>query len=343
MSYQPDFLGKMTEKKQDNYILYVCGPEACREIEQVPGIVVRKMYRSGRKMYREKTNCRETALICKLAQIVLHTTGEKRRYICCKKEEFIMNKEKLPFEMPSLDLTGKVAVVTGGTKGLGYGIVMTLAYHGAKVVITSRHQNDCDAVAQEVIDMGGEAMGIKTDVQNTEEIQNLIDKTVERFGKVDIMINNAGVAPKVRADLLEMKSVYFGSQIAAKQMIAQGEGGKIINMCSIGGIKGNNQLSTYGASKAGAINLTKSMAWELGRYNINVNAICPGYVETALNTEALNNPKFREKTLKGIPLRRFGTVQEIAALTLFLASDCCNMITGEYIVADMGATLGGNV
>ena len=105
-----------------------------------------------------------------------------------------MNKEKLPFEMPSLDLTGKVAVVTGGTKGLGYGIVMTLAYHGAKVVITSRHQNDCDAVAQEVIDMGGEAMGIKTDVQNTEEIQNLIDKTVEKFGKVDIMINNAGVA-----------------------------------------------------------------------------------------------------------------------------------------------------
>lgn len=312
------------------------------------------MYRLGRKMYSEKINCRETALICKLAQIVLHTTGEKRRYICCKKEEFIMNKEKLPFEMPSLDLTGKVAVVTGGTKGLGYGIVMTLAYHGARVVITSRHQNDCDAVAQEVIDMGGEAMGIKTDVQNTEEIQNLIDKTVEKFGKVDIMINNAGVAVTKRfTEMTEeeydrvldsnLKSVYFGSQIAAKQMIAQGEGGKIINMCSIGGIKGNNQLSTYGASKAGAINLTKSMAWELGRYNINVNAICPGYVETALNTEALNNPKFREKTLKGIPLRRFGTVQEIAALTLFLASDCCNMITGEYIVADMGATLGGNV
>lgn len=89
MSYQPDFLGKMTEKKQDNYILYVCGPEGCREIEQVPGIVVRKMYRPGRKMYREKTNCRETALICKLAQIVLHTTGEKRRYICCKKEDLL--------------------------------------------------------------------------------------------------------------------------------------------------------------------------------------------------------------------------------------------------------------
>ncbi|MCQ5145801.1 SDR family NAD(P)-dependent oxidoreductase [Enterocloster bolteae] len=265
-----------------------------------------------------------------------------------------MNAEKLPFAMPSFDLNGKVAVVTGGTKGLGYGIVMVFAYHGAKVVITSRHQEDCDVVAAEVAAMGGEAMGIKADVQNVEEIQNLVDRTVEKYGRMDIMVNNAGVAVTRRlTDMTEadyervidsnLKSVYFGAQIAAKQMIAQGEGGKIINMCSIGGIKGNNQLSIYGASKAGAINLTKSMAWEWGRYGINVNAICPGYVKTDLNAEQLENPQFKDKVLKGIPLRRFGTVQEIAALTLFLASDCCNMLTGEYIVADMGATLGGNV
>lgn len=265
-----------------------------------------------------------------------------------------MNAEKLPFAMPSFDLNGKVAVVTGGTKGLGYGIVMAFAYHGARVVITSRHQEDCDAVAEEVSVMGGEAMGIKADVQNVGEIQNLVDKTVEKYGRLDIMVNNAGVAVTRRlTDMTEddydrvidsnLKSVYFGAQIAARQMIAQGEGGKIINMCSIGGIKGNNQLSTYGASKAGAINLTKSMAWEWGRYGINVNAICPGYVKTDLNAEQLENPQFKDKVLKGIPLRRFGTVQEIAALTLFLASDCCNMLTGEYIVADMGATLGGNV
>ena len=265
-----------------------------------------------------------------------------------------MNAEKLRFAMPSFDLNGKVAVVTGGTKGLGYGIVMVFAYHGAKVVITSRHQEDCDVVAAEVAAMGGEAMGIKADVQNVEEIQNLVDRTVEKYGRLDIMVNNAGVAVTRRlTDMTEadyervidsnLKSVYFGAQIAAKQMIAQGEGGKIINMCSIGGIKGNNQLSIYGASKAGAINLTKSMAWEWGRYGINVNAICPGYVKTDLNAEQLENPQFKDKVLKGIPLRRFGTVQEIAALTLFLASDCCNMLTGEYIVADMGATLGGNV
>jgi len=258
------------------------------------------------------------------------------------------------YKVPVFDLSGKVVIVTGGTKGLGHGIAYKFAAAGAKVVITSRHQDDCDAVASEVIECGGEAMGIKTDVQNIDEIQNLVDKTVEKFGRLDIMVNNAGVAVTKRlTDMTEsdynrvidsnLKSVYFGGQIAARQMIEQGEGGKIINMCSIGGIKGNNQLSTYGASKAGAINLTKSMAWEWGRYGINVNAICPGYVKTALNAEALENPKFKEKTLKGIPLRRFGTVEEIANLTLFLASNACDMLTGEYIVADMGATLGGNV
>ena len=258
------------------------------------------------------------------------------------------------YKVPVYDLSGKVAIVTGATKGLGYGIAMKLAAAGAKVVITSRHQDECDAVAQEIKELGGEACGIKTDVQVVSEIQNLVDQTVEKYGRLDIMVNNAGVAVTKRlTDMTEaeydrvidsnLKSVYFGGQIAAKQMIAQGDGEKIINMCSIGGIKGNNQLSTYGASKAAAINLTKSMAWEWGRYGINVNAICPGYVKTALNAEVLDNPQFKEKTLKKIPLGRFGTVDEIANLTLFLASDLCSMMTGEFIVADMGATLGGNV
>ena len=125
-------------------------------------------------------------------------------------------------KMPSFDLTGKVAIVTGGTKGLGYGIVMAFAAAGAKVVITSRHQDDCDRVAQEVIDCGGEALGVATDVQDIAKIQNLVDKTVEKFGKLDIMVNNAGVAiTKKILDVEEkdydtvldsnLKSVYFGS------------------------------------------------------------------------------------------------------------------------------------
>lgn len=256
---------------------------------------------------------------------------------------------KLPFKMPNYDLTGKVAVVTGGTKGLGYGIVMTLAYYGAKVVITSRHQDDCDSVAKEVVEMGGEAVGIKTDVQNKEELDNLIKNTVEKYGKIDIMVNNAGVA--ITKPMLEMteddyntvidsnlKSVYFGSTAAAREMIKQGNGGRIINMASIGGLVGTKNISTYGASKAAVLNLTKGMAIEFGKYGITVNSVCPGYVRTALNAEALDNPKYQEKMFAKIPLKRWGEVQEVAAIVLFLASDFSGIMTGSYVLADMGTT-----
>jgi len=261
----------------------------------------------------------------------------------------MINIEKLPFKLPNYDLTGKVAIVTGGTKGLGYGIAMTLACYGAKVVITSRHQDDCDKVADEIKEIGGEAIGIKTDVRNKTELDELIEKSVGKFGKIDIIVNNAGVAvTKPMVDMTEaeydmvidsnMKSVYFGSVAAAKKMIQQGTGGRIINIASIGGLKGSKNLTTYGASKAGVINLTKSMAIEFGKYGITVNAVCPGYVVTDLNRESLNNPTYKEKVMKTIPLRRFGEVEEVAAIVLFLASDFSSIMTGGYITADMGTT-----
>jgi len=256
---------------------------------------------------------------------------------------------KLPFKMPNYDLTGKVAIVTGGTKGLGYGIVMALAYYGAKVVITSRHQDDCDKVAKEVVEMGGEAIGIKTDVQVKAELDNLVVKTVEKYGKLDIMVNNAGVAitkPILDMDEVDyntvldsnLRSVYYGSAAAAKQMINQGNGGRIINMASMGGLVGTKNISTYGASKAAVLNLTKGMAIEFGKYNITVNSVCPGYVKTALNAEILDNPKYQEKMFKKIPLKRWGEVQEVAAIVLFLASDFSGIMTGSYVLADMGTT-----
>jgi 2-deoxy-D-gluconate 3-dehydrogenase len=261
-----------------------------------------------------------------------------------------MDKNKLPFEMPSYDLSGKVAIVTGGTKGLGYGIVMTYAYFGAKVVITSRHQEDCDRVAQEVREMGGEAIGIRTDVGNVQEVERLVDETLKTYGRLDILVNNAGIAVTQSIEKMtekeydavmdtNIRSVYFTSRAAFRAMKEQG-GGRIINMASIGGLKGNYYLSTYGASKAAVINVTKSMAMEWGKYGVNVNAICPGYVETDMNTENLNDPKFREKTIKTIPLRRFGEVKEVAAIAAFLASDAASIITGTQIVADMGTTCG---
>lgn len=258
---------------------------------------------------------------------------------------------KLPFAMPNYDLTDKVAIVTGGTKGLGYGVVRALAYYGAKVVITSRHQDECDEVAKEVIAAGGDAIGIKTDVQHKEEIDNLVAKTIEKYGKLDIMVNNAGVA--ITKPMLEMseveyntvmdsnlRSVFFGSAAAAREMIRQGDGGRIINMASIGGLIGTKNISTYGASKAAVLNLTKGMAIEFGKYNITVNSVCPGYVKTALNAEALDNPKYQERMFSKIPLKRWGKVEEVAAVVLFLASDFSGIITGTYIVADMGTTCG---
>ncbi|MCR4841765.1 MAG: SDR family oxidoreductase [Eubacterium sp.] len=261
-----------------------------------------------------------------------------------------MDINKLPFEMPSYDLTGKVAVVTGGTKGIGYGIAVTLAYFGAKVVLTSRHQDDCDKVAAEINEAGGEAIGIQTDVQSTQQVNALIEKTVEAYGGIDILVNNAGMAvTKFAVDITEddynnvmdsnLRSVYFGCQAAAKQMISQGRGGSIINIASIGGLKGSNALSTYGASKAAVINLTKDFAIEWGRYNIRVNALCPGYVKTAMNMEALQDPAYVKRTLKSIPLKRFGEISEVASIVAFLASDASSIMTGTAVVADMGATL----
>jgi NAD(P)-dependent dehydrogenase (short-subunit alcohol dehydrogenase family) len=260
----------------------------------------------------------------------------------------MIQMKNLPFDIPTFDLTGKVAIVTGGTKGLGYAIVMTYAAYGAKVVITSRHQEDCDKVAAEVRERGGEAVGIRTDVQSPGELASLIEKTVKTYGKLDILVNNAGVAvTKSVLDMTEeeydrvldsnLRSVYFGSQAAAKVMKGQGSG-RIINMASIGGLNGNYYLSTYGATKAAVINLTKSMAVEWGKFGIHVNAICPGYVRTDLNAGNLDDPAFKEKTLKKIPLRRFGETKEVAAIALFLATDASSIMTGSVVVADMGAT-----
>ena len=263
----------------------------------------------------------------------------------------MLDQNKVPFKMPTFDLTGKVAIVTGGTKGLGYGIAVTLANFGAKVVVTSRHQDDCDKVAQQIIDMGGDAYGIKTDVQKVDEIENLVKKTVEHYGKLDILVNNAGVAvTEWTINMTEeqynkvmdsnLRSVYFGVKFAAKQMMDQGTGGNIVNVASIGGLKGSKALTTYGASKAAVLNLTKSFAMEFGRYGIRVNAVCPGYVKTEMNRKQLEDPEYSKKQLKAIPLGRFGEVSEVASVVAFLASDASSIMTGAAVVADMGATLG---
>lgn len=260
-----------------------------------------------------------------------------------------MAQREWPVKLPSFDYTGKTAVITGGTKGIGYAIAVAFARCGAKVMVSGRKQEDCTRVAQEIESMGGTAAGCQADAGKVVQAEALVAEAAKRFGSVDILVNCAGIA--VTKKILDMdeadydmvmdtnlKGLFFTSRAAADIMRTQAQGGRIIHIASIGALKGSNGLSVYGASKAAVINLTKTMAIEWSRYHIQTNAICPGYIVTDMNRKVLEDETYKEKTLKKIPQRRLGTVDEVASLALYLASDLAYMITGEAITADMGST-----
>jgi NAD(P)-dependent dehydrogenase (short-subunit alcohol dehydrogenase family) len=249
----------------------------------------------------------------------------------------------------TFDLSGKVAIVTGGTRGLGYGMVDTFAEHGANVVIAARTKEDCEKVAQEMREKGVKSLACHCDVSSQEQIENLIQKTVETFGKVDILVNNAGIAiGKSVFDISEeewdrvidvdLKAIFFVTQAAAKVMKEQ-KSGVIINIASLAGVVINQGLSPYSAAKAGVIHLTKAQAIELARYNIRVNCVAPAYVETDLNRKSLSDEKYLKSLLDPTPMKRLGTIDEIAGPVLFLASDAASYMTGATIVVDGGRSI----
>jgi NAD(P)-dependent dehydrogenase (short-subunit alcohol dehydrogenase family) len=256
-------------------------------------------------------------------------------------------------KMPDFKLKDKTAIVTGATKGLGYATAVTLAKSGANVVITSRTQADCERCSDEFTAFGLTCIGIPADSSKKEDIDRVVNQTVQKFGAIDILINNAGISGKTAALLeqteenfssvidVNLKGVFLFAQAVAAQMVKQGCGGKIINVASVGGLIGGKGLAPYGASKAGVISLTRTMANEWARYGINVNAICPGYVVTELNREFFNDPVFKEKMAGKIPLRRVGSVEEIAGPILAMASGCFDYMTGATLVIDGGQTIGG--
>ncbi|MBQ1334880.1 MAG: glucose 1-dehydrogenase [Clostridia bacterium] len=252
---------------------------------------------------------------------------------------------------PSFDLKGKVAIVTGGTKGIGYQIAVSLAKFGADVVVAARNADDCKRVSEEIRGLGVRSEGIPTDVTDMARLQNLIDKTVEIMGKLDIMVANAGSAVTAKAvDItpeqwdkvlnLDLKAVFFCDTAAAKQMIKQGTGGRIINVASAAGLKGTKRITPYSAAKAGVVNVSKSLALEWGKYDITVNCICPGYVRTEINADQLDNPKVRDALLSRTALNRFAKLEEIGAAAVFLASDMSGYMTGSNFVVDGGSTAG---
>ena len=246
------------------------------------------------------------------------------------------------------NLTDKIALITGGSRGIGKQIVKTYAAQGATVIIASRNINDCQKVAEEVIKAGGNAMAISCDMANLEDIAIMYKQIEDEFGELNILVNNAGVSitkPSIEVTKedwntmfdINIRGLFFSCQEAAKIMIKQ-EKGKIINVSSIGGIKTFKRIAPYGASKAAVIHLTKSLASEWARYGIFVNGIAPGLISTDINTEEISDEKLLQKMLRMIPLRHLGQPSDIAAMALYLASDASNFMTGQTISIDGGVT-----
>jgi len=260
--------------------------------------------------------------------------------------------------LPSFDLSGKTAIVTGGSKGLGFGIAATFAAYGANVIITARTAADVAGAAEDInanYATNGNCTGIAADAGLQADIDRVIARTVETYGALDILVNNAGISGKTAAILSEdcdgdnfdkvintnLKGVFLFAKAAAVRMQKQGKGGKIINMSSVGGLIGGKGVAAYGASKAGVLSLTRTMANEFARYNITVNAVCPGYVVTPLNEDVFADADVRTKMESRTPLRRLGTIEEIAGPVLALASDSFSYMTGTYLLIDGGQTIGG--
>jgi len=250
-----------------------------------------------------------------------------------------------------VDLTGKVALVTGAGRGIGKAIAAALARANACIVVNDVHLDTAEETANEIKALGGKALPVKADVSLREEVNDMVKNALMTFGKIDILVNNAGVITRKPAEeFLEaewdkiinvnLKGVFLCSQIVTRHMIERGGGGKIINIASIMGGVALPPRSAYCASKGGVIALTRDLAAEWAKYNINVNAISPGWMAgTEITKLYFSQEDVRRFLLERIPLNRFGTAEDIANLVVFLSSEYSNYITGQNIYVDGGWTI----
>jgi NAD(P)-dependent dehydrogenase (short-subunit alcohol dehydrogenase family) len=254
--------------------------------------------------------------------------------------------------MPSLfDLTGKVAIVTGSTKGIGLAIATRMAEHGATVVVSSRKPEACAVVAASIREKGGKAVVIPCHIAQKEALQNLVDQTVARCGGIDILVENAGVNPYLGPSAAMPDEAYervMGSNVRSNLWLAnmaiphmvQRGGGSVIIISSIAGLLGQAQLGAYALSKAADMQLARNIAVEWGPRNIRANAIVPGLVRTDFARALWEDPTLYRKRTKDTPLQRIGEPDEIAGAAVFLASPAGNFTTGQTLVIDGGTTAG---
>lgn len=247
------------------------------------------------------------------------------------------------------DLKGKVVIITGARRGMGKSHAISFAKEGSKVVVSDISIEDCQRVVEEIKKLGGEAIAIKCDVTKKKEIEEMVKIAIEKWGKIDILVNNAGICEfKPFLELTEeewdrtlkinLKGYFLVAQICAKEMVKR-KSGVIINISSIAmgqvGV-GFPNLAHYSASKGGIVALTETMALELAPYNIRVNSISPGAIETPMVDPLKVDPKVMEGILARIPLRRIGKPEEVSNLVLFLASEAASYITGANFIVDGG-------
>ena len=250
------------------------------------------------------------------------------------------------------DLKGQVAVVTGASTGLGVQMAKALANQGANVVCMARRQNLIDEVAAEITkEFGAKAIGVRCDITDTANVEEAVDTVMKEFGRIDILINNAGTGAVAPAEDItdeqfknEMDIDLFGSFAMARRIakvaMIPAKYGRVINIASMYGLVGNKvaPCSPYHAAKGGLINLTRGLAAEWGKYNITVNAICPGYFYTPLTKETLDSDFFQANAKAFIPLERYGNEGELDTTTLFLASPKSTYVTGVILPVDGGYT-----
>jgi 3-oxoacyl-[acyl-carrier protein] reductase len=243
-----------------------------------------------------------------------------------------------------MKLQGKVALVTGGAQGIGRAIALLFSLEGAKVAISDINLEKVQETCREIESLGGEALAIGGNVADSQDAQAMVEKTVEKFGQVDILVNNAGITRD--GVLLRMKEEDWDSVLAvnlkgpfhltrvALRFFLKIKGGKIVNIASIAGEMGNAGQANYSASKAGLIGFTKSVAREYASRNIQVNAVAPGFIDTAMSRAI--PPKDREFLIKQIPMERLGTPEDVAQAVLFLASRAADYITGQVLSVNGG-------
>src|SRR6202049_1585338 len=254
----------------------------------------------------------------------------------------------------STELRGKVAIVTGGTSGIGREAAVLFAKAGAKVVVAGRRETEGKETMDLVRGAGGEGLFVKTDVSRAAEVQELVRKTVEKFGRLDVAFNNAGIegswAPIVRQSEedwdrtidINLKGVWLCLKYELRQMLKQGGGGAIVNMASTIGLIGSAGVAAYSASKHGVIGLTKTAALENAKSGIRINVVCPAVIETPMAERAYEEPGIHKFVLDLHPMGRFGKPEEIAEAVLWMCSDRASFMTGQSLVLDGGLLAGPN-